>query len=214
MALVVVVALRYSYNTMSTVEASIGFTILLIIGGFLWIYHRRSSQRHNSTVINHAILAGLALGGLWVVEIGVNNFIAPPLPARDIIDNLFWAFIALTIFGFATHDAYRTDSLTRGIEVGTWSGFVSGLLACSMALFVIVFGMRFITQDPLNVAEWAKHGISSHAPSMVAYLAFETFAGAFLHLVVLGITMGVLLGVMGGIIGKSIRQAGGLMHPT
>ena len=81
-----------------------------------------------------------------------------------------------------------------------------------MALAVIVFGMRFITQDPLNVAEWAVRGHGSQAPSMAAYFGFETFTGAFLHLIVLGIAMGALLGVAGGGIGKGLRRVGRMMR--
>jgi hypothetical protein len=41
---------------------------------------------------------------------------------------------------------------------------------------------------------------------MAAYFAFETFAGAFGHLVVLKVAMGGLLGVLGGSIGKGIKR--------
>jgi len=75
-----------------------------------------------------------------------------------------------------------------------------------MALSMIVFGMRWITQDPLNIAEWAVRGAQSEAPSMAAYFAFETYAGAFLHLIVLGLMMGLLLGLIGGLVGKGIQM--------
>jgi hypothetical protein len=68
---------------------------------------------------------------------------------------------------------------------------------------MIVFGMHFITHDPLNIAEWAVQQAGNNTPGMAAYFAFETFAGGFLHLLVLGIVMGALLGVAGGVIGKS-----------
>lgn len=108
--------------------------------------------------------------------------------------------------------AYRTDSVAHGIEVGLWSGFVSRLLACCMALSVIVFGMRFITQDPLNLAEWATRRASNAAPTISAYSAFETFAGAFLHLVVLGLVMGGVLGLVGGLLGKGSRRMNRLIR--
>jgi len=40
---------------------------------------------------------------------------------------------------------------------------------------------------------------------MAAYYAYETFAGAFLHLIILGIFMGLLLGLLGGTVGKVIK---------
>ncbi len=204
--LVPIVALLYSYSTLSAIESGAGFAILLAVAGSLWLVRRRSSQRKDSRAIHRAVLVGMVLGLLWMVEISINNFVAPPLPTRDIIDNIFWTVIALSILIFTIFRAYQTDSLARGIEAGTWSGFVSGLLACCMALSVIVFGMRFLTQDPLNVAEWAELGASSQAPTMAAYFAFETLAGAFGHLIILGIVMGGLLGAVGGGLGKSIQR--------
>jgi len=65
--------------------------------------------------------------------------------------------------------------------------------------------MRFILQDSLNISEWAGRGTGGIAPSMAAYFAFETFAGAFGHLIILGLGMGSLLGFIGGSIGKSIK---------
>jgi hypothetical protein len=148
---------------------------------------------------------GLILGLLWVIEIGINNYIAPPLPARDIIDNIFWGAIALSILIFAIVRAYRSGSFLLAVEGAAWNGLVSGLLACCMALFVIVFAMDFITHDPLNVTEWAARGAGNLAPTMAAYFAFETFAGAFLHLVVLGVGMGGLLGIVGAMLGKGLK---------
>ncbi len=72
--------------------------------------------------------------------------------------------------------------------------------------------MRFITHDLLNIAEWAGRAVDNHAPTMAAYFAFETFAGAFLHLTVLGIAMGGLLGIVGGMIGRGARLAGRLIR--
>ncbi len=208
LALVPIVALLYSYSTLSAIESGAGFAILITVAGFLWLVRRRSGQRKDSRATHRAIPVGMILGLLWMVEISINNFVAPPLPARDFIDNIFWAVIALSILIFAILRAYQTDSLARAMEAGAWSGFVSGLLACCMALSIVVFGMRFLTQDPLNVAEWAEFGASSQAPTMAAYFAFETLAGAFGHLIVLGIVMGGLLGAVGGGLGKIIQRTG------
>jgi hypothetical protein len=154
----------------------------------------------------------MVLGVLWLIEISINNFIAPPLPLRDNIDNIFWAAIALSILVLAIISAYRARSLLQGIKVGTWSGFVSGLIACCTALSMIVFGMHFITHDPLNIAEWGVRQAGSPAPGIASYFAYETFAGGFLHLIVLGIAMGALLGVAGGLIGKIAGDASLLLR--
>jgi hypothetical protein len=204
--LVPVIAIKYGYNTVFVAGSVVGFLILLAASAFLWVYGKRMCQMGSSLIVNDAIILGIILGILWIVEISINNFLAPPLPARDIVDNIFWAMIAFSIFVFATVCAYRAESIRVGIVVAIWSGLVSGVLACGMALSLIVFGMRFITQDPLNIAEWAARGTDTNAPTMAAYFAYETFAGAFMHLIVLGIFMGLLLGLLGGTVGRVIKE--------
>ncbi len=80
-------------------------------------------------------------------------------------------------------------------------------MACVTALALAVFGMSLLRSDPVNLAEWANRGADSTAPSVAAYLAYETLAGAFLHLVVAGLVMGLLLGVAGGVLGVLAKRA-------
>jgi hypothetical protein len=206
MILVAIVGLQYSYETSSIIETASGFFLFFVIAGSLWLFRNKISRHLNS--INGIGIAcfGIVLGLLWVIEIGINNFMTPPFPARDLIDNIFWAVIALLILILSAILAYRNNSFVRGLEAGLWSGFVSGLLACCMGLLLIVFGMRFILKDPLNISEWAAQGASSHALSMAAYFAFETLAGAVGHLLILGIGMGSLLGALGGCAGKGFKS--------
>jgi hypothetical protein len=208
--LVVVIGIQYSYNLLFTAGTVFGFLILAAAAVLLWWYQGRVGSVGSRTGLQIALVGGMLLGCLWVVEISINNFIAPALPGRDIIDNIFWALIALGILLLSTLQAYQTGRFLTSPQVGLWSGFISGLFACCMALSMIVFGMRWITQDPLNIAEWAARGAQSGAPSMAAYFAFETYAGAFLHLIVLGLIMGLLLGLIGGLVGKSIQM---IVHP-
>ena len=206
LALVCIIAINYSYSLASVIESTIAITIILAAAVLLWSYHHRSNPRWNAASVSTAIIVGIALGLLWMVEISINNFIAPPLPMRDIIDNIFWAVIALTILFFSIAQTYQTGSIARASQFGIWSGFTSGLLACLMGLSVVVFGMRFIVTDPLNILEWRVRGANSQNPTMAAYFAFETLAGAFLHLIILGIGMGGLLGIVGGILGKGLKE--------
>ena len=145
------------------------------------------------------------IGLLWTIEIGINNFVQPGLPLRDIVDNIFWAIIALLILIFASVEAFQKRKVSAGISAGFWMGIASGTVACLTALALIVFGMEFITSDPLNIREWSDISKNTHYPSMKVYFAYETMAGALMHLTILGIVMGLLLGVLGGIMGKSIR---------
>ena len=202
LALVLAVAVTYSYSVQTVVVSLVGFLILLAAAVALWTIGLHAAGGPDAANSKRSIGVGLLLGLLWAVEILVNNVLAPPLPARDIVDDVLWAAIALAIVVFAAISAYRTGRFRVGLEAGAWTGFASGLIACCVALCVIVFGMHFITTDPLNVAEWATRAASTNAPSMAAYFAFETLAGALMHLVVLGLGMGVVLGVFGGAVGR------------
>ena len=82
-----------------------------------------------------------------------------------------------------------------------------------MGLAVVVFGMPWLLQDPLNLAEWSVRQANTPA-TMAAYFAYETFAGAFLHLIVLGIIMGALLGIVGGVGGRIAGMAVHFTHRT
>ena len=200
-------ALQYAYDGSSRIAAAAGFAILLAaLGGTWWITR---ATRHDAapTSLDAMTRIGLLLGLLWVIEIGINNVIAPPLPGRDTIDNLFWGLIALGVLAAAVASAFRSGRLRRGIAAGAWTGFVSGAVACITALALAVFGMSLLRSDPVNLAEWASRGTGSTAPTLAAYLAYETLAGAILHLVVAGVVMGVLLGVAGGALGALAKRA-------
>lgn len=202
-ALMPVIVFTYSYDRLSAALAWGSFCLLLGLAGVLWFYGRRAGRLGAGSRAD--LLVGLLLGGLWAVEIGLNNFLAPPLPGRDIMDNVFWAVIALSILAWAGYRAYCQGSLRAGLAAGGRSGLASGLVACGMALAMIVFGMSYLTGDPVNLAEWAALGAGAPAPTMAAYFAYETLAGAMGHLLVLGVLMGLLLGGLGGVVGKGLR---------
>lgn len=204
--LVPVIALSYTYDTFSLTASGVGFAVLLAAFGATWLITRATRREDAPTALDKITLLGLVLGLVWVIEIGVNNVVAPPLPARDVIDNLFWALIALVILVASVMAAYRSGRLGPGIGAGTWSGFVSGVVACATALALVVFGMSLLVSDPVNLAEWSSRAKGSAAPTMAAYFAYETFAGAFLHLVALGIGMGLVLGTIGGMLGMAVKR--------
>lgn len=205
LGLVIAAAWQYSYSWLSAAAAAIGGLALLAVAGVVGSLQRRYHGGWPAPT-ERAIRVGLALGGLWVIEIGVNNILAPPLPGRDIFDDVIWAAIALGILVLAAWSAQQAGRFTAGLAAGLWSGLASGLAACATALAMIVFGMGFVAQDPLNVAEWAERGAGSGAPSLAAYLAGEMLAGAVLHLLILGLAMGVVLGVAGGGLGWLWRR--------
>lgn len=152
---------------------------------------------------------GIIAGLLWVIEISFNNFVDPRVStgrARFYVDNAFWAAIALAILVSSLAAALNTRKVSSGLRVGLWSGYVSGIIACLMALSLILFGMRFLLRDPLNISEYATRAHGSSAGGMAAYFAYETMAGALGHLFVLGVVMGLLLGLIGGLAGALLAR--------
>jgi len=147
---------------------------------------------------------GLSVGLLWTVEILINNFVQPALPGRDLIDNVFWGLVSLLLFARIVAGSLRTGTLMSGIKTGLLTGFMSGLVACTTALLLIVSGMNFILSDPLNIIEWDALKGSTYTNDMSVYFAYQTYAGAILHLYILGALEGLILGIVGGIIGKVI----------
>lgn len=159
-------------------------------------------ERFISTLQQRNVSIGLLIGILWTIEISINNFLQPDLPLRDNIDNIFFTIIAILIFINAVRDAYNTNAFYEGLKSGFWSGFASGAIACLTALIIIVFGMKYILHDPLNMKEWADVSSKVNYPGMEVYFAYQTFAGAIMHLFILGALMGIMLGVTGGLTGK------------
>ena len=151
------------------------------------------------------IFFGLLLGLLWTIEISINNFIQPGLPARDIIDNIFWGTITLVLLIKIIRDVYQSNKIITGIKTGLWTGFSSGLVACLTALLIIVFCIKFIIKDPLNVKEWTDIKGLSYSREISVYFAYQTFAGAMLHLYILGLMFGLFYGILGGFLGKGFR---------
>lgn len=202
--LVPVIAAQYSYDAQSALEALAAFLLLLgatVSVGLLCLRPARrptSAAPAQDAARSAAIGFGLLVGLLWAVEIGINNFLVPPLPGRDTIDNLLWAAIAVLILLGSLAAAVQAGRFRAGVTFGVWSGLASGAVACGMAMAVVVFGMHFLLHDPLNLAEWAARPPTEAARSMAAYFAFQTLAGALLHLVILGAGMGLLLGALGG----------------
>ena len=204
-AMTAAAGITYTYDQ-RTLRYTIGAEALLItyLAGY-WFFWRRGESKAGSEIQRTGLATGLGLGLLWTAEICYNNIIAAPLPGRDTVDNIFWALVGLGLLVLAGWTAYRGNMMNAGVRAGLWAGFGSGLVACSVALAMVVFGMGFIAHDPLNVEEWSALAGSNGAPSMAAYFAFETIAGAMIHLVILGSFMGWLAGLVGGAIGQGVR---------
>lgn len=183
------------------VYGAIGLLLLLGLWVGVWGLRPRGAA---VVAMRLGVRWGAAFGLLWTAEISYNNVLAQPVAIRDPVDDIFWAAVALGMFALAAVAALREGSVWAGLLAGAWSGLVSGLIACLTALLLIVLGMPLLLRDPANLAEWAARGPASGFPTMAAYVAYQTLAGAMLHLVVLGIGMGALLGAVGGTVGRAL----------
>ena len=166
--------------------------------------HWRLKERFISDLQTRNVAIGLGFGLLWTIEISINNFIHPDIPLRDNIDNIIFSVIAILIFMKSTWDAYLHNNLYDGLRSGFWSGISSGAIACLTALALIIFGMKYILLDPLNLKEWSDIKSESKSSGMDVYFAYQTFTGAIMHLFILGALMGLVLGALGGVAGKTI----------
>jgi hypothetical protein len=201
-ALVVLIYFLYRTNSwplgLEALECLIAFLILVASVFFVEKFRNILSKPFEK----RNIIAGLYIGILWTLEISMNNIIQPGLPLRDNLDDIFWAIIACLILYLSISSSFKTKKIFDGIKAGVLSGFSTGVIACFTALILIVFGMRLIESDAINKIEWLGMKDKSHYPNMAAYFAYETLAGAIMHLVILGLIMGLLLGIIGGTAGK------------
>jgi hypothetical protein len=156
----------------------VSIVLLSLILLFLWIMKNKLIDDHQKRNLG----LGICFGLLWTIEISINNLIHPSIPLRDIIDNLFWGSIVFLILIFSTRDAYQSGRLLSGVKSGLWTGLASGAIACFTALSQIVFGMKYILLDPLNMKEWFDIGSATYTSDMAVYFAYQTFAGAIMHL--------------------------------
>jgi hypothetical protein len=209
-AAVLVVTIFFLYPTSSfpfgleALECLLSFIALVIIIVFTLKFQSKLDRHFSSKAASF----GLWIGLLWTIEISVNNFIRPGLPLRDTVDDIFWGLIACAILYLSIADSFQTNKISIGIKSGFFSGLSSGAVACLTALLLICFGMPLILKDPLNIKEWTDLKEKTHYPNMAVYFAYQTLAGAMLHLMVLGGLMGLLLGIIGGMIGRTLNIFG------
>jgi hypothetical protein len=200
--LVIIIYFKYHGTSWPAGTEAMGCLISLIILAstliMLWIFE---NKLHSYLHLRN-IKLGLYIGLLWTIEIGINNILHPGLPLRDIIDNIFWGIIAFLIFIISFRDTYYDKTFSAGIKAGWWSGLASGAIACFTAMSLIVFGMSLIISDPLNIIEWSDVKNSVTDSGMSVYFAYQTLAGAIMHLVILGAIMGLILGTLGAALGK------------
>lgn len=192
----------YSWPTgLESLGCLLSLILLAVTVFLLWFL----KDRFTNNLQKRNVELGLCIGLLWTIEIGINNIIRPGLPLRDNIDDVFLAIIALIILIIAIRGAFQTNKFLCGVKSGFWCGLASGAIACFTALILIVFGMKYLLLDPINIKEWTDIKASNNSPGMDVYFTYQTFAGANMHLFILGAMLGLFLGFIGGIAGKTLR---------
>lgn len=184
------------------------FGVLLVLAAWVILRGTRPRTPEANRAIQIGSRIGLIGGVLWVIEISFNNILPPDVsvPHRDTVDNIFWIAIVLLQLVAAIIGAAQTKRFATGVIIGLWGGFISGLMACLAGLALVVFRIDLLLRDPLAQAEYALRGSTSGTSDMATYFARDTTAGAFGHLVLLGIIVGLLLGVLGGGIGRLLSR--------
>ncbi len=207
LCIILIIAIYFSYRPYSwpTGLEALGCLVSIILMTTALLVFWLLGVKIINDIQKRNVALGLGFGLLWTIEISINNLIRPGLPLRDNIDNIFWAIIALLILIAAIRDAYQTNKFLYGVKSGFWSGIASGAVACLTALIFIVFGMKYLLMDPVNIKEWTDIKATQNSPGMDVYFAYQTFSGAIMHLFVLGAIMGLLLGSIGGLIGKALN---------
>ena len=120
-ALVLVAGLRDGHHFVSRRDWLLAVLALIVTAAALELIRRRAVSAGVAAVRTRAIDAGLALGLLWTAEILANNVLAPPLPGRDIFDNVIWAVISLGIVGLAAFDVRRSQPVPGPVSrVALW----------------------------------------------------------------------------------------------
>jgi hypothetical protein len=179
----------------------VGAAMLIGLGAVAWRASPRSEPGLRSATWRLGVWTGLALGAMWILEIGINNVFPAdrvPIGARDLADDVIWALISLATILVAGVAAHRAGSIAAGAAVGVWSGAVSGLLAYLAGLVVVAFFIEALKRSPDLIAEFP----SSGAADLATYVTYTTIGwplgGAAGHLWLLGIGAGALLGTVGG----------------
>ena len=76
-----------------------------------------------------------------------------------------------------------------------------------IALLILITAIQeaYQTNKFLNGVKSGFWSGIANSPGMDVYFAYQTFAGAIMHLFILGFIMGLFLGIIGGFIGKTLH---------
>jgi len=161
---------------------------------------------------------GLIIGAMWTGEVLLGN-----LGGTSALGNLreshpgiyamaprfaLAAVAATAIAGIVA--AYQTASIKKALEVGVWSGIISGAILCVIRMSITILFHHAMMLDPSNLHEFAR---SAHRPptdaELSSFLYWDAIGGGLNHIWIgplLGLTVGGAGALVGKSVGKSISQ--------
>ncbi len=185
------------------VYAGILATVALGYGAATLLARRRSEGLG-------AIFAALVTA-LWMVELGAGN-LAPPGLLTLLAYRLSTAGVLVATVAGGLLGGLRRGRAGDGVAVGAWSGMLSGMVVCLLAIGPGVLARHVGTTDPQALAQFRR----SHASDLETFVVGDFLAAGTNHLWI-GLGLGALLGLAGGLAGAAIaagRAAGRRSRPT
>jgi hypothetical protein len=186
----------------------LGILALLFVGyGAAALLGTRPTTLAAASALRLGARFGLALGGLWLIEVVAGNFgrLLPNRLQAFVLLPYFGAILAVLVVAFAAGfvGAQKSGRAGAGLCVGLWSGLLGGLIPFLALLLVAILFMGVLQQDPQNIHEFQR----SSAPDLATAIAGDFMAAATNHLWI-GPLLGFTLGGLGALVGAMARQGG------
>jgi hypothetical protein len=165
----------------------------------------RPRTREGANTLRLATTFGLAIGGLWIVEIVAGNLVAADSAATHAVYRAATAVAFFLPLVAGVVAAYRTGRAGSGVAVGFWSGLVSGMIGFLTLMFIAYVFMGVLQHDPQTLQEYAR---STERP-LATFIVGDFLAAACSHLVLVGVAWCTLLGSLGGLGGAFMKRSQG-----
>jgi hypothetical protein len=157
-----------------------------------------------------SLVFGTLIGLMWIGEVVVGNLgdtkvlgsirTVHPKLYRDTAGCCVLGVLILTgsagFFG-----AHQTGEIRTGVQVGFWSGLISGAITLAALMIVTFVFLDALMSAPSNIAEFAGQPRGSSL-GFARWLYLDALAGGLNHLWI-GPMLGLVIGGAGAILGKS-----------
>jgi hypothetical protein len=157
---------------------------------------------------------GLVIGAMWTGEVLLGNLGGTSIfgNLRDSHPRIYamagWfviaAVAATTLCGIVA--AYQTGSLTKALQVGVWSGVISGVITCLTVVGITTLFHDAMMSDPSNIHEFARSAHRPPTPAELSSFLYRDALGGGLNHIWIGPLLGLTFGGAGAMLGKSMRH--------